>query len=81
MVRRALVELFDFNEDGEVNIDDIHFVVVRHEWMFIAGLLIALGSLSNVVGYTSIDSDLFWFFAGVAAMLEYIDDIRRRRKG
>jgi len=48
--------------------------------MLIAGLVIMVGSLGNVLDYWSIDSDFYWFCAGVAAVLEYIDDIRKRRR-
>jgi len=79
-VKRDLVKLFDVNDDGELDIEDVRFLLVRHEWLFIAGLFISAGSLANVLGYTNIDSDLFWTCAGLGMVLEYIDDIRRRRK-
>jgi hypothetical protein len=69
----------DVNEDGDLTIDDLQILVVRHEWMFVAGVFISVGSLANVLGYAEINSDWFWFFAGIAAMLEYVDDIRRRK--
>lgn len=79
-MKRDLVKLFDVNDDGELDIEDVRFLLVRHEWLFIAGLFISAGSLANVLGYTNIDSDLFWTCAGLGMVLEYIDDIRRRRK-
>lgn len=79
-MKRKIKAWLDINEDGDLTIDDLQTLVVRHEWMFVAGVLISLGSLVNVLGYAKIDSDWFWFFAGVAAMLEYVDDIRRRRR-
>ena len=79
-MKRTLVKLLDVNNDGELDIEDVRFLLVRHEWLFVAGLLITAGSLGNVLGYTDIDSDWFWSFAGVGMVLEYLDDIRRRRK-
>ena len=79
-----LATILDVNKDGEVTVDDIHALapsIVRHEGMFIAGVMIMVGSIGNVLDYWSIDSDFFWFCAGVAAVLEYIDDIRKRRRG
>ena len=35
-------------------------LLVRYEFLFGFGLLIAILSICNVVGYTNIDSDLFW---------------------
>ncbi len=70
----------DLDGDGEVTIKDIKMLLGRHEWLFVAGTLILIGSMANVLEYTNIDSDLFWAFAGAGMMLEYLDDIRRRRK-
>ena len=79
-MKKSLVKILDANDDGELNIEDVRFLLVRHEWLFVAGLIISVGSLANVLGYTDIDSDLFWTCAGLGMALEYIDDIRRRRK-
>jgi len=70
----------DLDGDGEVTIKDIKLLLGRHEWLFVAGVMILVGSVGNVLGHTDIDSDLFWAFAGAGMMLEYLDDIRRRRK-
>lgn len=83
-ISKKLATMLDINKDGEVTVDDIHALapsIVRHEGMFIAGVMIMVGSMGNVLEYWSIDSDFFWFCAGVAAVLEYIDDIRKRRRG
>ena len=82
-MRRRIKAWLDVNEDGEVTVDDIADFgtgVIRHEGMLIAGLVIMAGSMGNVLGYWTINSDFFWFCAGVAAVLEYIDDIRKRRR-
>jgi hypothetical protein len=80
MMKKTLVKLLDFDEDGDLDLDDVAFLLVRHEWLFVAGVLITIGSMSNVLGYTNIDSDLFWAFAGLGMALEYIDDMRRRAR-
>jgi hypothetical protein len=79
LMKQRIKAWLDVNDDGELTVVDFQTLLVRHEWMFVAGILISVGSLINVLGYAKIDSDWFWFFAGVAAMLEYVDDIRRRR--
>ena len=79
-MKRTLVKLLDVNNDGELDIEDVRFLLVRHEWLFVAGLLITAGSLGNVLGHTDIDSDWFWSFAGLGMILEYKDDIRRRTR-
>ena len=79
-MKSDLLKLLDINEDGDGDVEDIRFLLVRHEWLFVAGVIITIGSLTNVLGYTDIDSDLFWTCAGAGMMLEYLDDIRRRRK-
>ena len=79
-MKKKIVGLLDVNNDGEVNVWDMTHVIIRHEWMFIAGLFIFIGSIGNVLGYTSIDSDAYWAAAGLAAMLEYVDDTRRIRR-
>ena len=82
-MKKRIKAWLDVNEDGEVTVDDIQAFapgIVRHEGMLLAGLVIMVGSLGNVLDYWSIDSDFYWFCAGVAAVLEYIDDIRKRRR-
>ena len=48
----------------------IRRLLLRYEWIILLGLTIALLSLSNVLGYTSVDSDLFWAIAGVGLVAE-----------
>lgn len=80
-MKKKIVALFDFNDDGEVDILDLHSAAVSHVWMLLAGIAIACGSITNVLGHTTINSDFFWFCAGIAGICEYIDDIRRRKHG
>ena len=80
-VKGRITALLDANEDGEVDIRDLH-ILIRHEWMFIAGAFILFGSIGNVMGWWSINSDAFWAAAGAAAMLEYIHDtVHLKRSG
>jgi len=76
-MKEKIVALLDVNNDGELNVWDMTHLIIRHEWMFLAGLFIFVGSVGNVMGYWHIDSDAYWAAAGLAAMLEYIDDTRR----
>ena len=77
---KKIIGLLDVNNDGEVNVLDMSHIVLRHEWLLVAALFIAIDAVGKVVGWWYIDSDLFWAAAGVAAIFEYIDDTRRIRK-
>ncbi len=77
-MKQKIEAWLDINDDGEVTVEDLSSLVVRHEWMFVAGLFICVGSIGNVIGWWDIDSDAFWAAAGLAAILEYIEDVRRR---
>jgi len=77
---KKIIGLLDVNNDGEVNVLDMSHIVLRHEWLLVAALFIAIGAVGKVIGWWYIDSDLFWAAAGVAAIFEYIDDTRRIRK-
>ena len=50
-MKKKVVALFDFNDDGEVDILDLHSVAVSHVWMLLAGLVIAGGSMGNVLNF------------------------------
>lgn len=77
---KKIIGLLDVNNDGEINALDMSHMILRHEWLLVAALFIAIGALGKVIGWWYIDSDLFWAAAGVAAVFEYIDDTRRIRK-
>ena len=79
-MRKKIVALLDVNEDGQVDVKDMTHIIIRHEWMLVAGLFIFVGAIGNVIGYWTINSDAYWAAAGLAAMLEYIDDTRRIRR-
>ena len=55
---RKIVAMFDMNADGRLTVEDLNIIAIRHEWMFVAGLFILVGSVGNVFGYWNIDSDL-----------------------
>jgi len=76
-MKKKVVAMLDLNGDGELNAMDISYVIIRHEWMMVAGLFITIGSLCNVFGFADIDSDAFWAAAGIAAIFEYIHDTKR----
>ena len=78
-MRKKISAWLDMNDDGKLTIEDVTETrMFSHEWMLLAGLMIAIGSIGNVLGYWAIDSDFFWFCAAVAAISEYIDDVRKR---
>jgi len=78
-MRKKITAWLDMNDDGKLSIEDVtETKMFSHEWMLLAGLAIAIGSIGNVLGYWAIDSDFFWFCASVAAISEYIDDVRKR---
>jgi len=77
-MKQKIEAWLDINDDGEVTVEDLSSLVVRHEWMLVAGAFIFIGAIGNVMGWWNIDSDAFWAAAGLAAILEYIEDIRRR---
>lgn len=47
-------------------------LILRYEWLILIGLTIAILSLSNVLGYTSLDSNIFWSVAGIGLAIEGI---------
>ena len=75
-----VIGMLDLNDDGEVDVWDMTHLIVRHEWMMVAGGFIFIGAIGNVLSWWDIDSDAYWAAAGMAAMLEYIDDTRRVRR-
>ena len=78
-MRKKITAWLDMNDDGKLSIEDVtETKMFSHEWMLLAGLMIAIGSMGNVLDYWAIDSDFFWFCAAIAAISEYIDDVRKR---
>tara|TARA_B100001123_G_C15179109_1_gene974580 strand:+ start:115 stop:357 length:243 start_codon:yes stop_codon:yes gene_type:complete len=80
-MKKQITAMLDMNDDGKLTIEDVTETnVFSHEWMLLAGLVIAVGSIGNVFNYWSIDSDFFWFCAAIAAISEYLDDLRKRKR-
>jgi len=79
-LKRKLVGWFDMNADGELTIEDLSIMAIGHHWMLIGGLFIFVGAVGNVLEYWTINSDAFWAAAGLAAIMEYRDDIQRGRR-
>jgi len=52
-----------------VSTEQLKKLLLRYEFLFAFGLLIAILSICNVLGYTNINSDLFWTFAGLEIAL------------
>ena len=50
-------------------------LVLRYEWIILAGLVTAIWAGLNVVGVTNTDSDIFWALFGVAAAIEGIIEL------
>ena len=68
--------LFDFNKDGRVDVRDL----MRYEWIVISGLALTIIPLFNVLGYTAINSDFFWFLAGVCLTVEGLMEVYFEQK-
>ena len=77
---KRIIAWLDMDSDGELSIDDLRLLAVGHHWMLLGGLFIFVGAIGNVIDYWSIDSDAFWAAAGLAAMMEYRDDVKRGRR-
>ena len=50
-------------------------LVLRYEWIILAGLVTAIWAGLNVVGVTNTDSDIFWALFGFAAAIEGIIEL------
>ena len=42
---KKIIGLLDVNNDGEVNVLDMSHIVLRHEWLLVAALFIAIGAV------------------------------------
>ena len=62
---KRLLNLLDANRDGKVDMLDAKKALFRYEWIVVTGLLLTIIPVGNVLGYTNIDSDLFWELAGL----------------
>tara|TARA_B100000287_G_C20435102_1_gene703182 strand:+ start:435 stop:704 length:270 start_codon:yes stop_codon:yes gene_type:complete len=69
------MKIFDLNEDGKIDRKDLHHVFMRYEWIIFSGLLLTIVPMLNVLGYTNIDSDVFWALAGLCLTIEGIIEL------
>ena len=67
---KRLLNVFDMNKDGRVDILDAKKAIFRYEWIVVTGLLLTIIPMGNVLGYTNIDSDFFWALAGLCLTVE-----------
>ena len=79
-MKKQIKAWFDVNSDGELTVEDLSIMAVGHHWMLIGGIFIFIGSIGNVFSWWAINSDAFWAAAGLAAIMEYRDDIMRGRR-
>ena len=79
-MKKRISAMLDMNNDGEVTMDDFSIMATGHHWMLIGGAFIFIGAVGNVMGWWTINSDAFWAAAGLAAIMEYRDDVKRGRR-
>lgn len=83
---RTNSSIFDLNNDGLVDFDDLRDALLRFEWIIFSGVLLTLLPILNWLGITSIDTDLFWSLAGFCLLIEglisvyQIRNMTRRKK-
>ena len=80
MVKRRITAILDMNNDGELTMEDLNIIAIGHHWMLIGGFFIFAGAIGNVLDWWTINPDLFWAAAGLAAIMEYRDDVKRGRR-
>ena len=56
---RTNSSIFDLNNDGLVDFDDLRDALLRFEWIIFSGVLLTLLPILNWLEITSIDGDLF----------------------
>lgn len=52
----------------------------QYETYIVAGLLMVLGTLAKLIFNLKIDSDWFWFIAGLALVLEGVIDLSKQKQ-
>tara|TARA_B100001094_G_scaffold112644_1_gene108586 strand:+ start:29962 stop:30303 length:342 start_codon:yes stop_codon:yes gene_type:complete len=83
---RTNSSIFDLNNDGLVDFDDLRDALLRFEWIIFSGVLLTLLPILNWLEITSIDGDLFWSLAGFCLLIEglisvyQIRNMTRRKK-
>jgi len=53
---------------------------ITHETLLIAGGIMIMATLAKLLGFVEIDSDWFWFIAGLALILEGAVELKKERK-
>jgi len=77
---KRLLNVFDMNKDGRVDILDAKKAIFRYEWIVVTGLLLTIIPMGNVLGYTNIDSDFFWALAGLCLTVEGVIELYYEQK-
>ena len=80
MVKEMVKKILDFNEDGEVNLDDFKHLMLRYEIILVGGLLLTILPLLKLAGVLTLDSDWFWILAGVVISAEALLEILQTKK-
>lgn len=70
-----MMSKLDFNNDGKIDSDDIKHLLMRYEWIVFTGLLLTIVPMMNVLGFTNIDSDVFWTLAGLCLTVEGVIEL------
>jgi len=75
-------KLFDFNNDGKVDKEDLKHLMLRYEIILLGGMALIILPILNSMGVIEVDSDTFWVLAGIVisaeAVLEIIHERRKR---
>jgi len=80
MVKKMVKKILDFNEDGEVNLADFKYLMLRYEIILVGGLLLTILPLLKLAGVLTLDSDWFWILAGVVISAEALLEILQTKK-
>ncbi len=55
-------------------------IYLKYEVLLLFGILLALGTLLKLLLHLNIDSDWFWFFAGVAITVEGAINLSKQKQ-
>ena len=70
----------DFNEDGEVDLQDVEHLLLRYEIIALGGALLIVLPILNTLNYISVDSNFFWIMCGLVMLTEGLVEIKYERK-
>jgi|TARA_R100000084_G_C4633399_1_gene139667 hypothetical protein len=73
-------KILDVNNDGKIDHHDFKHMFMRYELIVFTGLLLTIVPMGNVLGYTNIDSDVFWALAGLCLTVEGIIELYYEQK-